>query len=376
MLLFKDDSLKKIPIMARKKSHRTLQDYRESIDSLDRKLLDLLNERSRIVEKIGRLKEETNESIYVPLREKQLVENLMKKNKGPFPNHAVYNVFKEIVSASRAMQAPLYVSYLGPAATFTHMAAIKHFGRSAELRGAASIARVFEEVEHDRSEFGVVPIENSTEGVVNHTLDLFLSTSLNICAEVTLEIAHNLVSKAGSLSEIQRIYAHPQAVGQCREWLEKNVSGVSIIEVESSAEAAQRAILDSSGAAIASEYASQLYNLQIVKGHIEDYSNNMTRFLIIGKEKMKKTGKDKTSILFSVKDEVGILYKMLDPFYRQKINLTKIESRPLKKRAWEYVFFVDFEGHVAEQRVKKALNTLHSKCTFLKILGSYPRVRG
>ncbi|MBI1908638.1 MAG: prephenate dehydratase [Deltaproteobacteria bacterium] len=363
-------------------SKEKLTRLRRAIDRIDQKILSLLNDRARIVQKIGSFKKETSDEFYSPNREKKILERLKSLNKGPFPNHAVPVVFKEIFSASLAMQAPMKVAYLGPAATFTHVAALRHFGRSAELVPQGSIAKVFEEVEHSRAEFGVVGIENSTEGVVGQTLDQFLSATLKISAEITLPISHHLMARASLRSgEIRRIYSHPQAVGQCREWLEENCPDAMIREVESTAAAAQRAAEEKGSAAIASEYAAELYNLKILKRSIEDHPNNFTRFLVIGRKVMSPSGHDKTSLLFSVKDEPGILYKMLEPFSRAGINLTKIESRPLARLKsgrlplgkWEYIFFLDIEGHQKETKIQKAIRALELKCHFLKVLGSYPK---
>lgn len=350
-----------------------LKNLRSQIDRIDRKLLALLNDRSRVALKVGKIKRETNKEIYAPQREKALLDALARRNKGPFPDHALRAVFREVLSASRALQSPLKASYFGPEGSFTNLAALKYFGRSTELIPEPTISKVFSAVEQGRSDFGVVPIENSTEGIVGPTLDQFSDSTLNIIGETTLPISHHLMSRSGSLKEIRKIYAHPQAIAQCRGWLEQNASGVPVIEDQNNARAAQRAAEEGGAAAIAGEYAAEVYGLKIAKRHIEDNPNNMTRFCVIGKKSPPKSGHDKTSILFSVKDEIGVLYRMLEPFAKNGINLTKIESRPLKKKAWEYIFFLDMDGHYDEKRIREAIKALDKRCVFLKLLGSYPK---
>lgn len=352
---------------------KELAKFRREIDLIDRKILDLLNQRSGIVITVGNIKKRNNEEIYAPLREKMLLEGLARKNKGPFPTHALRAVFGEILSASRSLQSPIRVAFLGPEATFSHMAALKYFGRSAELVPEGTIAKVFESLEHKRAQCGIVPIENSTEGVVGATLDCFLDSPLKITGEATLPIANHLLGR-GSLRSITKIYSHPQPLAQCRNWLEQNLPSVPVVEVESTARAAERAAKEPDTAGIASEHAAEIYGLKFLKRHIEDNPRNMTRFLALGTSCPPRSGHDKTSILFSVKDEPGILYRMLEPFYRRKINLTKIESRPLKKKVWEYIFFVDVDGHCEDKKVREAIRSLEKKCLFLKILGSYPKV--
>jgi chorismate mutase/prephenate dehydratase len=266
----------------------------------------------------------------------------------------------------------LKVAYLGPSATFTHLACIRKFGSSAQYLPMTSIKEVFNEVERGRADFGVVPIENSTEGVVNHTLDMFIDSNLQIYGEVLQEVSHNLLSRADSLSAIKKIYSHPHAIAQCRNWLETNLPGVPVSEVHSTARAAEICADDPTSAAIASELAGQLYGLKALKIRIEDNINNYTRFLALALKPAERTGKDKTSIMLSVKDKVGALYDLLRPFASTGVNLTKIESRPSRRKAWEYIFFIDVEGHVDEERVKKALEDIKSRCLFFKILGSYP----
>jgi chorismate mutase/prephenate dehydratase len=354
--------------------HPDIQHYRKEIDRIDDQILRLLNERSRSVVEIGRLKRESNAdaNLHTPGREAEIVARLTSQNEGPFPNDAIQPVYREIMSASLSLEGPQKVAYLGPKATFTHLACIQKFGASAQYIPVTSIKDVFEEVERGRANFGVVPIENTTEGVVNHTLDMFVDSSLLIYGEVLQEVSHHLLSKAERLTDIKKIYSHPHAIAQCRHWLEANLSHVPVAEAPSTARAAELCVDDPSAAAIASELAGQLYGLNILKSRIEDNINNFTRFLVLSKKAPERTGRDKTSVMLSVKDKVGALYDLLRPFASHGINMTKIESRPSRRKAWEYIFFVDVEGHVEEERVKKALEEIKGRCLFMKILGSYP----
>ncbi|MBI4374453.1 MAG: prephenate dehydratase [Deltaproteobacteria bacterium] len=346
---------------------------RGKIDRLDKGILNCLNRRAEVVLKVGRLKARQSEEFYTPSREKILIDRLKKRNKGPFPSHALQTVYREIISASRALNAPMTVAYLGPEATFTHMAALKHFGRSCEMIPVISISRVFEEVEGNRAHCGVVGIENSTEGVVGATLDRFQDSPLKIIAEITLPITHNLLSRSGTARGIRKLFSHPQALGQCRAWLEEHFPNTVLVETESTSQAAARAAEEPNTGAIASDEAALTYRLKIVHRHIEDNPNNITRFVVLGRKSSGRTGHDKTSILFSVKDEVGILFQMLKPFYEKGINLTKIESHPLRKKVWEYIFFLDMDGHIEEKKIAGAIRELGRHCLFVKVLGSYPK---
>lgn len=352
---------------------KKLESLRKKVDRIDREILEALNRRSRVVLEIGRIKREDHKEIYAPLREKKLLDGLARGNRGPFPDHALRAVFREILSASRALQSPFKVSYFGPEGSFTNLAALKYFGRSTDLVPEGYISKVFQAVEHQQADYGVVPIENSTEGIVGTTLDCFTDSALNIMGEITLPVSHHLMGRVGSVKGIRRLYSFPQATAQCRNWLEQNLPHIPVIEAESTARAAERAGEDGESAAIAAEYAAEVYGLKILKRHIEDNANNMTRFLVIAGKSPPRSGQDKTSVLFSVKDEVGVLYRMLEPFYKNHINLTKIESRPLKKKVWEYVFFLDMDGHSEEKRVREAIRALEKRCRFLKLLGSYPK---
>jgi chorismate mutase/prephenate dehydratase len=354
---------------------KTLQNLRRTIDEIDEKILDLLNQRASLVIEVGHVKNAEKRDFHVPSREREIYERLTAKNRGPFPNEGLKSVFREIISASLALEAPMKVAFFGPKATFTHMAAMQHFGLSAELVPQKSIPAVFEEVEKGRAQYGVVPVENSTEGMVSHTLDMFMESDLKINAEVLLEIHHYLLSRTGRLEDVKKVYSHPQPIAQCRGWLADNLPNVPVVDVASTAVASQIAAEDYSAAAIASEQAATLYDLKVVQARIEDQVNNFTRFLVIGKKVPEKGGDDKTSLMFSVKDEVGILYRMLEPFSKRGINLSKIESRPLKRKAWEYIFFLDLAGHISDPTVADAVKELKDCCQFVKILGSYPRTK-
>jgi chorismate mutase/prephenate dehydratase len=310
--------------------------------------------------------------LHTPGREAAIIERLTKQNTGPFPTDAIQSVYREIMSASLSLEGPQKVAYLGPRATFTHMACMQKFGSSAQYVPVHSIKDVFSEVERGRANFGVVPIENTTEGVVNHTLDMFIDSNLLIYGEVLQEVSHHLLSKSGLLDDVKKIYSHPHAIAQCRNWLETNLPHVPVSEVASTARAAELCMDEPSSAAIASELAGQLYGLKVIKARIEDNLNNFTRFLVLSQKPPERTGKDKTSLMLSVKDKVGALYDLLRPFASHGLNMTKIESRPSRRKAWEYIFFVDVEGHIEEERVKKAVEEITPRCLFLKILGSYP----
>ena len=351
----------------------TIQELRSRIDNIDDNILKLLNERSQVVLEVGRFKTGKNLDFHVPGRERQIYERMLSQNPGPFPNDALKSIFREIISACLALESPMKVAFLGPKATFSHLATMQQFGLSAELVPQKSIPAVFEEVEKGKALYGVVPVENSTEGVVSHTLDMFVESGLQITAEIMLEVHHDLLSRTGRLEDIKKVYSHPQPIAQCRQWLESNLPGVPMVDVASTAVAAQIVSDDYTAAAIASELAGSLYDLKVVRSRIEDQVNNFTRFLVVSRKGCERSGNDKTSVLFSVKDEPGILCRMLEPFAKRGINLSKIESRPFKKKAWEYIFFLDLSGHVSDPDVAAALDELKQCCQFIKILGSYPR---
>jgi chorismate mutase/prephenate dehydratase len=351
----------------------TILPWRQKIDSLDEQILQLLNRRAQIVLEIGKVKEELKKEPFNLRREVEILQRLEEQNPGPFPRPAVPIVFREIISACRSLEVGLTVVYFGPPATYTHLACLDHFGRSVQALPKESIQDVFEEVEKEKANYGVVPVENSTEGIVSRTLDMFIDSEVKICGEVLLRISHDLLSRSGEREKIQTIYSHPQALGQCRQWLRKNFPQTELVETISTAKAAQRAAEDLQAAAVASSLAAHLYDLQVIESRIEDYPHNYTRFLVIGKETGERTGRDKTSLIFSIPDSPGALYEVLKPFSAKGINLTKIESRPIKDKPWVYVFFLDFEGHLTEPRAHEAISEMKQKVSFLKFLGSYPR---
>jgi chorismate mutase/prephenate dehydratase len=350
-----------------------LKELRAEIDRLDDEILSLLNRRAQAVIEVGRIKSERNLRFYVPEREVEILRRLCAANRGPFPNDALKAIYREIISASLALEKPLSVAFLGPKATFTHLACLKHFGESADYVPQINVSEVFEAVERGVADFGVVPIENSSEGIVSNTLDMFVDHSLLICGEILVEVAHDLLSVTGDIEHVKKVYSHPHAIAQCRGWLERNLRSTPVFDVESTARAAELAADDPAAAAIAGEAAAKIYGLKSIRKRIQDNTNNFTRFIIIGKIAPKRTGSDKTSILFAARDEVGALHLMLEPFAKNRVNLTKIESRPVKTKAWEYLFFLDMEGHISADSVAAAVDELRMRAQYLKILGSYPR---
>lgn len=352
---------------------KELEKLRKKIDAIDREMLDALNRRAQVVLDIANIKRDRKAKFYSPRREREILDRLEKLNRGPFPSEALKAIYREILSASLSLEEPLKAAFLGPLGTFSHLAALRHFGSSTSFLPCPSIGSVFEMVDRRKAEVGVVPIENSTEGVVNYTLDMFMDYDLRISAEIMLEISHNLLSRSGNRSGIKKIYSLVQPAAQCRVWLESNMPNVPIIDAPSTARAAELAARDADAAAIASELAAKMYGLRFVERHIEDNRRNFTRFLVISRDIPGKTGNDRTTIMLSAKDKPGALSDILLPLKRARINLTKIESRPSKRKAWEYIFFMDMEGHIEENRLKKALDKLKNECLFLKILGSYPR---
>ena len=347
---------------------------RDGIDGIDMQILSLLNKRAGLAQEVGAIKKSEGKEFYVPSREKLVLDKLVRANKGPFPDSTLKIIFREIMSASLSLEEPLKVAFLGPDGTFTHNACLQQFGSSARFVSKRSISDVFCDVELGKVDFGVVPVENSNEGMVTHTLDRFVSSDVGICGEILLPVSHCLMNKTGRFEDVKKIYSHPQPIAQCRNWLSINSPDIPVLDVASTALAAEMANEDEIVAAIAGESAASVYGLRVVEEKIEDNPNNVTRFLIIGKNSPAKTGEDKTSILFSIKDEAGLLYKMLEPLSISGVNLTKIESRPLKTKAWEYIFFIDMEGHLDDENIAGAIDELKKRSKFLKVLGSYPSV--
>ena len=348
-----------------------LKSVRAKIDVIDSAILSFLNKRAKLSLQVGRIKHKNNQQIYSPDREREVMGRIKSLNKGPIKNESLEAIYTEVMSSSLSLEKKLLIAYLGPKATFTNQAALKKFGSSVNYLAVNSITDVFTEVEKINADYGVVPIENSIEGAVTHTLDMLVDSDLKICSQILLEISHNLLSRYKK-ANIKKIYSIAQVFGQCRIWLETNMPNIELIEVSSTTKAAQICAREKNSACIASLLAAKEYKLDLIARSIEDSPHNIKRFLVIGKDDCPQTGKDRTSLIFSIKDSVGALHDMLVPFKKYKINLTKIESRPSKRRAWNYFFFVDLEGHRLNPNVKKALNQLEEKCKFLKVLGSYP----
>jgi len=351
-----------------------LKSLRDKIDRIDEKILKLLNQRAGEAIKVSEVKEKSSSRIYSPAREANILNQLKKKNRGPLTTEDTEMVFGEILSVCRSQKTVLRAAYLGPQGTFTHLATIKKFGKKSEYIPSESIGEVFERVEKGEVDYGVVPIENSIEGVVNYTLDMFFVSTLKICAEVTLNVSHSLLgtSLKFAKSKIKKIYSNPQVFAQCRKWISRNMPDIELIPVSSTAYAAQAVKKDSEAACIGNKILTNLYGLKIIATPLQDSPHNFTRFLIIAKNDSLPSGRDKTSILFSIKDKVGALCNVLTSFEKYRISLTKIESRPSKRKPWEYYFFVDFTGHRNLTRVQKVLKELKKGCLFVKILGSYP----
>lgn len=349
-----------------------LKDLRKIIDSIDNSVLKLFLRRAEIVKKINLIKEKKNLKIFSPEREADILKRLKAFNQGVLLDSDIELIFKEIFSVFRALKVEIRVAYLGPQGTFTHLAAVKKFGKKVKYINCYSISEVFNLVEKGEVDYGVVPVENSIEGVVNYTLDMFLESNLKICAEIIMDIHHNLLS-SHSENQIKRIYSNPQVFAQCRNWLIRHFPKAQLVPVVSTAKAAVEVTKSRNNACIGSKILASLYNLQVISFNIHDAPTNITRFLVVSKKDSSPSGEDKTSILFSIKDTAGALYDSLYPFKKNNINLTKIESRPSKKKAWEYYFFVDFQGHRTDVNAEKSLKDLEKRCNFIKILGSYPK---
>jgi chorismate mutase/prephenate dehydratase len=348
-----------------------IAEHRKSIDKLDSQIVKLLNERTRHVLAIGEIKLKAGEEIYAPHRENAVLQRIRRMNQGPMRADSLRAIYREIMSSALALEKSMTIAYLGPEATFTHQAAIKRFGSSLRYSSQKTIADVFTEVSKNRADYGVVPIENSTEGVVTHTLDMFVDSDLKIVSQIVLRVQHCLLSNARR-TQIRKLYAHPQSLAQCRGWVQNHLPRVEIIETSSNARSAEFARKEKNSAAIAGALAAEKYRLPVLEYDIQDNAANATRFLVLGRQCSPVTGKDRTSIMFSIVDKVGALYQALAPFRRLRINMTKIESRPSKRKVWEYFFFVDCDGHMLDRKVAKALTLLGEQCSFVKVLGSYP----
>jgi chorismate mutase / prephenate dehydratase len=353
---------------------KALAGVRAEIDGIDAELLHLLNQRARCAQKVGEIKTEHGAAghIYRPEREAQVLRRLQDANPGPLPNEGITFFFREVMSACLSLEEPLGVAFLGPLGTFSESAATKHFGHAARLLPLDSIDDVFREVEAGHAHYAVVPVENSTEGAVGRTMDLLLGSSLKICGEVVLRIHQNLLSNETDLTRITKVYSHAQSLAQCHEWLNRVLPNAQRISVGSNAQAAQKASEEPGTAAIAGEAAATRYKLPRLAENIEDEPNNTTRFLVLGKHDSGISGRDKTSLIMSAPNRTGALYELLLPFSHAEVSLSRLESRPARHALWEYVFYVDIDGHREEPAVKAALDELANRAAYLKILGSYP----
>ncbi|MEA1967261.1 MAG: prephenate dehydratase [Thermodesulfobacteriota bacterium] len=354
------------------KFEQQLEKLRCDIDEIDHDIVDLINKRLVLGSKIGDIKNKTGSMVLDKKREKKVLQRLARINSGPADEDVLRYIFSVIMTATRQIQKSSRISYLGPEASFSHIAALNHFKHSGQFVEQKSIREVFKEIEKKESRYGVVPVENSIEGAVNHTLDLFYEFDLNIVAEHYEHISHDLLSVSGNIKDIKKIYSHPQALAQARGWIRKKLPGAHLIETSSTSKAARIASKEPDAAAVASSRAAFIYNLQVVESKIEDYSGNVTRFLVIGNEKAGRTGRDKTSIMFATSHVPGALFNVLDPVKRAGLNMVKLESRPTKHQNWSYYFFMDIEGHFTDKSVKETVEKMKDHSLFLKILGAYP----
>ena len=348
-----------------------IPEHRKAIDKLDAQIVKLLNERTKHVLQIGEIKLKAGEEIYVPHRERAVLDRVCKLNQGPITNDGLRAIYREVMSSALSLEKTLTIAYFGPEATFTHQAAIRKFGASLNYSAQKTIADVFAEVARNRADYGVVPVENSTEGVVTHTLDMFVDSDLKVVAQIVMRVQQCLMSK-GPKRDIKKLFVHPQSLAQCRAWIQNNLPQAELIETSSNARSAEQAAKTRNSGAIGGALAAQRYGLDLLETDIQDNATNTTRFLVLGRQCSPPTGKDRTSLMFSIPHEVGALHSALGVFRRFRLNMTKIESRPSKRRAWEYFFFVDCDGHYEDTRVAKAIAELQKHCTFVKVLGSYP----
>ena len=354
-----------------------LQGLRGKIDALDAELEELISQRARYAKEIGVLKGITSTAeFYRPEREAQVLRRVVERNKGPLRNEEMVRLFREMMSACLAQEEPLKVAYLGPEGTFTQSAVLKHFGHSVHALSVPTIDEVFHEVEAGTADFGVAPIENSSEGTVNiHTLDMFLTSPLKVCGEIELRIHQHLMGRMADIKGIKRVCSHPQSLAQCKAWLAENLPDVELVPVASNAEAARRARDEDGTAALAGEAAAKVYNLRVLFQTVEDRDDNSTRFVVVGRKLFPPSGNDKTSLLVSASGTKGpgVLLHLLGPLARHGVNMTRIESRPSRKRKWDYVFFVDLDGHAEDPPVRKALEKIKAQASLFKVLGAYPK---
>ena len=357
------------------KKQTTLTDIRKKIDAIDDQFLQLLHQRLACAREIGQIKAREKRAKWDPLRERQILDRLRKDNNGVFPEQSLLSIMHEIITTCRLSQKRTEVAYLGPEATFSHLAAVKYFGQSAAFRPVETIEDAFIEVERERTQYAIVPVENSIEGAVTSTLDSFIKYDVKICGEMNLPITHNLVNQSGAMGDIRLVVSHSQPLAQCRQWLKKNLPDVPCQSVISTGVAARMAAEDPTVAAIASVLAIKTYQLQVVVRGVEDYRGNTTRFLLIGKESPDRSGKDKTSLLVGLLDRPGALNEALSILARRAINLTRIESRPVKDEPGRYLFFIDMLGHLADENVAAGCEELRRICSYYEWLGSYPRMQ-
>jgi len=361
--------------MAPEASGDELDELRRKLDSIDVELVRLLGERAAVALRIGKLKERSGAPVYAPARHEEVYRHVASLNRGPLPEAALRAIYREIMSACLALERELSVVYLGPEGTFSHDAALSHFGRSVRFVPAPTIDDVFGEVERGRADYGVVPVENSTGGGIHETLTRFLDSPLKVCAEIVLQIHHALMARC-SLEELERVYSRAEVFGQTRRWLQRHLPSVELLPVSSTSAAAERAAAEERAGAVGNAGLAPVHGLKVLFDRIEDYSHNVTRFFVLGTQTGRPSGDDKTAVLCSVKDKVGALHDLLAPFKKHRINMTKIESFPSPTEAWQYYFFIDFLGHPDQERTARALREMEAECTSFKVLGAFPRCAG
>ena len=368
------ESVVKQDLRSQKGTKDEMESLRAGIDEVDEKIVRLLDQRARLARRIGEIKQENGLEAYAPARERAVLDRVTSLGAGDFPMRGLQAVFREIISGSISLEARLKVAYLGPESTFTHEAALRSFGASVELEPQTTVAEVFTRVERGEAEHGIVPVENSMEGAVTHTLDELMNSPLKICGEVYLPVSQNLISSEPALDRVRVVCSHPMALSQAAAWLRHHLPGASLEEVESTAQAARRAAGEPGVAAVGSALAAEAHHLNVLARSIQDARANATRFIVLGRAWAGRTGTDKTSVVFSVKDRPGVLRDALAAFAEEGINLTRIESRPSRKRAWTYVFFADFVGHPEDERVQRALEALEEHCPYVSLIGAYPAI--
>lgn len=350
----------------------SVSDLRKEIDRIDERIVELLNRRAELALEIGTHKAHTKSPYFTPERERAVVKRLVAASKGPLPADALRAVYREVISACRALEKPLAIAYLGPAGTFSHQAAITRFGSSAMLQACDAIPDIFAQVERGASDYGVVPVENSLAGVIPETLDTFTQSNVRVVSELFVPIVHNLATRCGDLDQVRRLYTHPQPLAQCRQWIRAHLPNAEIVEAASTVRAAEAAAAEEGAAALCPALAAEITGLPILVEHTEDNPSNRTRFLVLGYNEPEPTGRDKTSVMFSVHHRAGALFRAMAAFEKYDVNLTMIESRPAKMAVWEYVFYVDVQGHIRDDNVARALSLLKEQTLFLTVLGSYP----